>query len=63
MSMSEVSIKAMLDDLLFEIDIDSLRHSQDFVRDLARFFKERGHLTEKQESALRRIYRNHIDAI
>lgn len=58
MGLTEPSIKGMLDDLLLEIDIGTLRYSQDFVKSLAEFFKKNGYLTEKQQSALRRIYRN-----
>lgn len=58
--MSEVSVKAMLEDLVMEADMGALRHSQDFVKDLMKYFKEHGALTEKQESALRRIYRSHM---
>lgn len=57
---TNVSIKAMLDDLMLEIDLGALRYSQDFVQDLNRSFKQYGRLTEKQEAALRKIYRNHI---
>lgn len=60
MTMSQVSVKAMLDDLMLEIDIDALRYSVDFVKDLNRSFKQYGRLTDKQEAALRKIYRNHI---
>lgn len=60
MGLSQVSIKAMLDDLMVEIDLDALRYGQDFIKDLNRFFKERGFLSEKQEASLRKIYRNHM---
>ena len=60
MTLSNVSIKAMLDDLMLEIDMETLKYSVDFVKDLNRFFKERGFLSEKQETALRKIYRSHI---
>ena len=60
MAMSEVSVKAMLDDLLLEIDIGALRYSQDFIQDLSKSFKQYGRLTEKQEASLRKIYRGHI---
>ena len=60
MSLSEVSIKAMLEDLLLEIDLDTLKYSQEFIKDLNQFYKERGFLTEKQQIALRKIYRGHM---
>ncbi len=60
MSLSEVSIKAILDDLMLEIDMGTLRYSQDFVADLNKFFKEKGFLTPKQEAALRKIYRSYM---
>lgn len=60
MSMSQVSVKAMLDDLMLEIDMEALRYGQDFVKSLNESFKKYGRLTEKQEAALRKIYRTHI---
>lgn len=61
MGMSEVSIKAMLDDLMLEIDMGALRYSQEFVTSLNSYFKQHGKLTDKQEEALRKIYRSHIE--
>ena len=60
MSLSEVSISEMLKDLMLEIDMGALKYGQEFVTDLNKFFKERGFLTEKQQTSLRKIYRNHI---
>lgn len=62
MGMTSVSIKAMLEDLMLEIDIDALRFGQDFVKSLNESFKKYGSLTEKQEASLRKIYRTHIGA-
>ena len=60
MAMSEVSIDAMLKDLMLEIDLETLRYGQDFVKDLNSFFIKNGFLTEKQQTALRKVYRNHM---
>lgn len=60
MAMSDVSIKAMFDDLLFDLGLGSLKYQADFIKDLKRYFTKHGNLTEKQESALRKIYRNHM---
>jgi hypothetical protein len=60
MALSQVSIKAMLDDLMLEIDIGALRYGVDFIKSLNDQFKDRGSLSEKQEAALRKIYRTHI---
>lgn len=60
MSLSQVSIKGMLDDLMREIDMDTLKFGVDFAQDLNRFFKEKGFLTPKQEASLRKIYTRHI---
>ena len=60
MALSQVSIKAMLDDLLLEIDIGALKHSEEFIKSLNDQFKSTNSLSEKQETVLRRIYRNHI---
>lgn len=61
MAMSDISIKAMFEDLLLEIDLGALKFQSDFIKDLNRYYKQNGKLTEKQESALRKIYRNHIN--
>lgn len=50
----------MFDDLLHDLDLGGLKYQADFIKDLKRYFNENGILTEKQESALRRIYRNHM---
>lgn len=60
MAMNEVSIKAMFDDLLFDLDLGGLKYQADFIKDLKRYFDANGKLSEKQESALRRIYRTHM---
>ncbi|NCC61068.1 MAG: hypothetical protein EOM12_09020 [Verrucomicrobiae bacterium] len=60
MSLSEVSVKTMLEDLMNDIELDAVRYSVDFVKSLNQFFKTNGHLTEKQEAALRKIYRGHM---
>lgn len=52
----------MLDDLMLEIDMGALKYSQEFIQSLNVSFKQYGKLTEKQETVLRKIYRNHIGA-
>lgn len=61
MNLSEPDIKGMLNDLMLEIDCGALRYSQDFIKDLNKFYREKGFLSEKQEKALRKIYTGHME--
>ena len=58
--LSQTAVKAMLEDLLCDIDCGALRFGVEFVQDLNKHFKARGSLTEKQEAALRKIYTSHM---
>ena len=55
--MTVVSVKAMLDDLMLEIDLGTVRFSEDFIKSLNTQFRQTRTLSEKQELALRKVYR------
>jgi len=56
--MTTVSIKAMLDDLMLEIDLETVKYSEDFIKSLNDQFKQKGILSDKQEIALRKVYKS-----
>lgn len=54
----EAAIEGMLTDLMYEIDLETLEGgTAAFIQSLHTSRRERGYLTEKQEAALHKVYR------
>lgn len=59
--MNKESVDGMLKDLMYEVEIETIQGSTaTFIKSLNEGFKQYGSLTEKQESALRRIFVQHL---
>lgn len=52
----------MLRDLVYEIDLETIRNHKtvSFIKSLAGQFKQKGFLTEDQESALKKVHKEHF---